>query len=98
MSPTLYQIFEEELAPTLLKLFHKIETEAIIDGVLCLIEALKFHEVPFIIDLSAWTIGLQEVIFCANIFKAVAHFLLLFYFQFYIVVFDPLGLEFCAEL
>lgn len=48
------------------------------DGVLCLTKASQCHEVPFVNSLS-WCLYykdyIQEVVSCANAFKAISHFL-----------------------
>jgi hypothetical protein len=64
-----------------------------IDSVICLNRSFQSHEVPFTNYLSQclcyWS-SVQDVVSCANAFYQVQCI------WFYVEVFYPLGLEFCA--
>jgi ABC-type Fe3+-siderophore transport system permease subunit len=79
-----------------------VKVFGLIDGVLCLTEALQFYEVPFVdsrsYNTSHWC-SVQETFPCVHIFEALPHFLL-YKFQcllFDVEFFDPLRLELCTR-
>ena len=81
-------------------LFHRLQL-CPFDCVLCLTEALQFHEVSFTncnSCLSYWYF-VQEVIPWAYACKALPHFLFcqVQCVWFYVEVFDSLGLDFCTR-
>ena len=71
-----------------------------IDGFPCLTKTFQIHESHLlIIDLSAWAVGVlfmkSPMLISLRLFSLFCQIL---FTRFYIVVFDPLGHEFCADM